>query len=267
MSTYFTEREGELPPRNNSEITGQFIEAMVHEVMGLADRGALARSFPLKCPEYNVVVIGTDTDRFWQATRAKLNLAANRPYDLVNEPNPLVVLNVIEFVHLHLAVPSVASRHSYFEHDHLTFQNGGQAEFREEANALFKRYGLAYQFTDDGTVIRLVPEEIAAVLVDAVFRTGDNELDELLNGARKKYLSPSADERREGLERLWDAFERLKTITVGKDKKAQITALIETAYTDADARTRLLGGRKLTRDTQLDWKFYGDRLPRYAVGL
>ena len=44
--------------------------------------------------------------------------------------------------------------------------------------------------------------------------------------------------RREGLEKLWDAFERLKTVTTGKEKKAQVTALIESAYTDADARTR-----------------------------
>jgi hypothetical protein len=41
------------------------------------------------------------------------------------------------------------------------------------------------------------------------------------------------------LEKLWDAFERLKTIAVGADKKAQITALIEAAYTEADTRARL----------------------------
>ena len=36
--------------------------------------------------------------------------------------------------------------------------------------------------------------------------------------------------RRTGLpEKLWNGFERLKTITVGKDKKLQIAQLIEWA--------------------------------------
>ncbi|HLG54516.1 MAG TPA: hypothetical protein VI485_04240 [Vicinamibacterales bacterium] len=95
------------------------------------------------------------------------------------------------------------------------------------------------QLTNDGVVIRLAPEEIQTRLVDAVFQTGDGTLNELLNAARKKYLSPDTGERREALEKLWDAFERLKSISPGKDKKAQVTALIESTYTEPDTRTRL----------------------------
>lgn len=121
----------------------------------------------------------------------------------------------------------------------LDFQGpDGKEDFRATINDLFKRYGLAYELRDDGLVIRLAPEELQANLVDAVFQTGDAQLDELLSTARKKYLSPDSATRREGLEKLWDAFERLKTMAAGADKKAQVTALIAAAYQEADVQAR-----------------------------
>ena|SRR2546427_3262407 len=97
---------------------------------------------------------------------------------------------------------------------------------------------LAFEMTDAGVVVRNPPEEIRAALLTAKFQTGDQELDRLLESARTKYLNPDPGMRKEGLERLWDAFERLKTVEDGKDKKAKITALIEAAYADADMPER-----------------------------
>jgi len=58
------------------------------------------------------------------------------------------------------------------------------------------------------------------------FKTGDGELDRLLETAREKFFNKSLDVRKEGLEKLWDAWERLKTVEAGKDQKAQATAPI-----------------------------------------
>ncbi|HLG56369.1 MAG TPA: hypothetical protein VI485_13620 [Vicinamibacterales bacterium] len=93
-------------------------------------------------------MVGTDPEKFWNATRAKLNLSAGTLQDLVNESNPLAVLNVIEFVDDHVAEPIVRTRHDYFGHNHLDFNGpAGKAKYRTEINDLFKRYGLAYQLT------------------------------------------------------------------------------------------------------------------------
>jgi hypothetical protein len=236
---FFTEREGELPPRTRSDVPREFAEAVVNELIGLADRWWLARGWPIYCPERAGVVIDSDRDKFWQATRAKLNLVSQRLQELPDEPDPLAALNVIEYVYDHIAFPIPMETHTFYGHKHLDFDGAeGKRRFRDDINELFARYGLAFELRDEGTIIRLAPEEIHAKLVDAVFNTGDNTLDGLLNTARTKYLSPNAAERREGLEKLWDAFERLKTIGPGKDKKAQITALIELAYADEDARNR-----------------------------
>ena len=61
------------------------------------------------------------------------------------------------------------------------------------------------------------------------FRTGDDHLDDLLETAIDRFLSPKPEARQDALEKLWDAFERLKTIEAGKDKRIQAGALIDRA--------------------------------------
>lgn len=64
------------------------------------------------------------------------------------------------------------------------------------------------------------------------FASGDSELNHLLNASVAKFLSPQPEARQDALEKLWAAFERLKTIEQGKDKKAKANALIEHALSD-----------------------------------
>ena len=48
-----------------------------------------------------------------------------------------------------------------------------------------------------------------------VFETGDRETDRLLESARERMVRPKIEDRRDALEKLWDAFERLKTFGAG----------------------------------------------------
>jgi hypothetical protein len=50
----------------------------------------------------------------------------------------------------------------------------------------------------------------------------------MLETARRKFLDPDEAIRREALEALWDAWERLKTLG-GQDKKTQAAAMLEAA--------------------------------------
>ena len=49
----------------------------------------------------------------------------------------------------------------------------------------------------------------------------------MLEDAREQFLDPNVGRRREGLEKMWRAFERVKTLEPGKDKKVQTTALLD----------------------------------------
>lgn len=71
-------------------------------------------------------------------------------------------------------------------------------------------------------------ETLSNELRQADFRTGDAELDKLLESARQKFLAPSEDDHRDALEKLWDAWERLKTVDVS-DKKSGTQKMLDEA--------------------------------------
>jgi len=85
----------------------------------------------------------------------------------------------------------------------------------------------------------LVSSGLQEALASTVFRTGDADLDRLLETAREKFLNRSLDIRKEGLEKLWDAWERLKTIEKGKDKSVQVKAILDRSATEPVLRERL----------------------------
>ncbi|WP_224787647.1 hypothetical protein [Pseudomonas fluorescens] len=62
----------------------------------------------------------------------------------------------------------------------------------------------------------------------------DNGLEE----ARVKFSSPDPIIRREALERLWDAFERLKSLA-DADKKRSISIILDAAASEHAFRTML----------------------------
>jgi len=82
----------------------------------------------------------------------------------------------------------------------------------------------------------LASEVLREALQVVVFRTGDAELDSLLQTARTKFLSPDAKIRREALEKLWDAWERLKTVEPGVDKKQSTKALLDKVSDETNFR-------------------------------
>jgi hypothetical protein len=75
---------------------------------------------------------------------------------------------------------------------------------------------------------RIVPP----VLFDAMGTlppSGDATLDELVRGAIHKFRDPAPSTRKEGLERLWDAWERLKSLEIETNKRLSVSALITRA--------------------------------------
>jgi hypothetical protein len=126
-----------------------------------------------------------------------------------------------------ISEPTADDYHSYFGHSHYSYnQESGRQKFNQEVNRLFERNGMAFHL-EHGEVTRLAPALLQETLAATTFRTGDQILDDLLETARNKFLNRSLDVRRESLEKLWDSWERLKTVEPGKDKKASTKALLD----------------------------------------
>lgn len=92
---------------------------------------------------------------------------------------------------------------------------------------VLRRNGLIYELNADGEIQRIAPAGFHEPLQQTLFNTGDTELDRMLETARRKFLNPAKGVRREALEKLWDAWERLKTVEPGQNKLSQVTALLD----------------------------------------
>ena len=75
--------------------------------------------------------------------------------------------------------------------------------------------------------------------VDAFKSVFRRQLDGLLEAARTKFGDPDVTVRGEALEKLWDAWERLKTIEHGSNKSQQVTALLTNAVPEPNFRGKI----------------------------
>ncbi len=235
---YFSDRERGPRPRDVEEVSEAVWGGIVALVRGSVASGAFGVNFPDECPDGNGPV-GCDEDSFSLALRAEVPGVPwpPQPYSV---PDTLAALDLLEFCHRAVSEPIQKGYHQFFKHYHLSFdREAGQQKFCANVNRIFARNGAAFQLNDYGRIERLAPPGLREELATAEFNTGEAELDRLLNTARSKFLRPDPAERREALEKLWDAWERLKTIEPGKDKKASATALLDKAAPEAAFRVHL----------------------------
>ena len=237
---YFSDGEtGELP-RESEEISANAWKGILARIRARVVDGSFGAKYPEICSDGNLVC-GTNAGLFLDTMRGdipglevsvELDSYGITATDLVSREKPptLMILDLIEFCWKSMGNPRSIGHHSYFKHDHLAFdEEAGRKEFREEIETIFRRNGIAYVLTEEGRVKRLVPPAFQGALVQFEPKTGDGEFDHLLGMAQRKFLDPSPETRREALEALWDAWERLKTMNGQGDKKAQATAMLDGA--------------------------------------
>lgn len=111
--------------------------------------------------------------------------------------------------------------------------------FREDINRIFSRNNIAFELHPNGHVVRLAPTILRESLSSSHFRTGDSTLDSMLEESRAKFLNPLPLIRREAVERLWDCWERLKSLDSPGNKKQSIEYLLAQAAPDTSFRSVL----------------------------
>ena len=155
------------------------------------------------------------------------------PFPLPDDPpDTPTILDFLEFVAASIGKPIEGQYHSFFRHHHLSFdRQDGLREFVEAIDSIFSRNGLAYVLTEEGQVRRTLTTELQQLLSGTSFHSGDGETDRLLEEARSQFSSARVEARRDALEKLWDAFERVKTLETGKDKREQVTRLLDRTAT------------------------------------
>jgi hypothetical protein len=200
------------------------------------DKTALEFSLKGEIPSLKTPVEYCREDNFtpfesWQAERYGL-------------PDKYVILDFLEFLHKNIVdvieydiddgiYRSLANHYEFYtfmhiKHKHYSFSERGKnkALFRKKINDVFRRNGIVFYLDDDGLARRAVPKMIANIISNVEFETEDVELNDMLKVAYHKFTSPHPEMRKEAIDRLWDAFEQLKTY-LSSDKKKPAGKIIK----------------------------------------
>ena len=233
-TTYFSERERGPRPRMDEAISAPVRRALFHQIDVRMGNGSFGWKFPAQCDDGRGP-IGTDAQAFWDTAVAEIpdlpvpdDSWPAQALQSADDVDTVVFLDLLEFCARAVARPIEGGYHSFFDHHHLDYdREAGLAEFVDDVNRLFGRNGIAFELSDEGDARRLVAPGLREVLREAEFNTGDADTDRLLETARRRIVSPRESDRRDALDTLWDAFERIKTIEPGANKKAQADRLLD----------------------------------------
>jgi hypothetical protein len=226
MSTYFTDREYGARPPSVETIDDRLWAGLYSLIQTRIGDGSFGLRFPEQCPDGNGPC-GCDEQAFHRVLTAEVPWVVS-PLSATDPPKPPVILDLLEFCARAVGEPIQGAYHSFYRHHHLSWdRDSGLQRFVGDVNMLFRRNALAFELTPEGQARRLLPAPLAEVVGWTLFQTGDAETDRLLESARLRVLSPKEDDRRDALEKLWDAFERLKTLEPGANKRVQADALLD----------------------------------------
>ncbi|WP_433322532.1 hypothetical protein ACRHK7_01305 [Weissella tructae] len=110
------------------------------------------------------------------------------------------------------------------------------SNFQKEVNDFFNKAGLLYQLTDEKNVERITDQsDIVKNAAKNMATIPEEELQSLLKQAISHYSNPRPASRQDSVEKLWDAFERTKTLFIpdedfdASDKQQSVKILIEKA--------------------------------------
>lgn len=251
MIDYFSDRENGPVARTEEVITPPVWAAIVATVQGLINSGAFGQRFPERCAD-GQAVCGCDEAAFGAAAVGEVR-GLEWPLQTTKKvedgfsfqwepfaPDTLLILDFVTFVHAMVAKPIQREHHKFLRHDHLAFdQETGQEEFRDTINRYFARNGLAFEMQPTGRIVRVLPPVIDLALRRTTFNTGERTLDLLLEEARTKFSDPNPLIRREALERLWDCWERLKSLADPSNKKNSVHLILSAVTTEPTLHARL----------------------------
>lgn len=235
---YFSDREFGASPRIKEEISRNAWGGIIATIKSYIADSSFGYRYPLLCQE-GKGIYGCDENSFCLALEAEIP-SVRWPLSQDRVPTTPAILDIIEFCHRVVGKPKELDYHKFFGHIHFRYEvEEGRATFRDDINRILARNEIAYELGHNGAIVRLAPVVLRDALKSAIFRTGDADLDLLLESARTKYLDPDSNVRRESLEKLWDAWERLKSIEPDKDKKSSVEALLNKAAAELRFRDRL----------------------------
>ena len=240
MQPLYSHRQRASLPRD-VEVIEQPVWISFRELLLLRlEDHSFAGAFGKRCIDC-MNAIDTDQEVFERSLRMEVpRLGSEWKYSDRPLPETTTVFDLIEFLHQHIANAERGSIHRRDCYHRIIIPNtdSGRALFRSQTNRILDRERIGYYLDDDGQIKRVGAPILSETISESEFNTGDSELDYLLSSAQRDFVSRNSDLRQQALKSLWAAWEHLKTLEPGKDKKASVTVLLD-RVADGPMRERL----------------------------
>lgn len=149
--------------------------------------------------------------------------------DHLPDDNQYALLDLIEFFAKNICDVDVGVFHSYWGHYHLTCLNSRNvcAKFCNDINSIFQKTGLLYHLNTNLQVERIVEYSPLTPAVESAIATlSEPGSRDLLQEAILLHRSHHPADIRDAVEKLWDAYERLKTYYTTMDKKSSANKIV-----------------------------------------
>ena len=228
---YFSERHGLRGPQR--EVVGSdFWEGFTQVVSRMAERGMLSERFGYPCSSSklsaNARTSQLRSDDLDLELRTEVGL--HWPLTQRDVPDSPHALDTVEFFS---RVASVSRRSEWHSEDYSDQHNDyadfdrpeGSEWYRERVQGLFDVHNHPFTLAG-GLVERKGSGLLGELLGHAAYDTGDHELDGLLEQARHAFYDIHEERREVAIEKLWDAWERLKSLHSPDDKKRSVALML-----------------------------------------
>lgn len=149
--------------------------------------------------------------------------------DKSDEYDQYSLLDYIELFAKNCRDVEIGGFHSYFGHHHLTCKGSDSVfkTFQHDINDCFRKTGLLYQLTDKKEIERVVEDSPLSPKVEReLAQIKEKGTRDLLSEAIQLHRQPYPESARDAAEKIWDAFERLKTYYTTMDKKDSASKII-----------------------------------------
>lgn len=233
-SPFYSDRMNGPVPRTHETLAESTSEGLKTLITRRIQGDWLAKEFPSYCPDGNGITGTNQYDIGPDLSALVPGVAWPLWQHAVSDET---LFDVLDYVGQRIAKPSSGEWHSFFRHHELRFDEAaGRAEFRAAVNLVLSRGGTVFEMAPQMLIQRIGVPEVQEAFRQLRPATDDATLDSLLETARTLYLSRAAADRTTAVEKLWDAFERLKTIDDPSDKRKSVEALLD-HIPDAAIRT------------------------------
>ncbi len=241
--SYYTERHG---MRNPIKQTYEIDSSKYAVLLGCCENyyDNIAWKYPVEC-EDGLGCCGLDKYRLADEMKYEIPDLYIDDYGFVGVPrivnnmynsghtdlkyNQYALLDFIEFMYDNIYDIVKIEYHQFFNHYHLRklSSKGIMIKFLTDINACFTKTGLLYKLTASGEVERVISNDVVTPdIVNKVLNIEEKGTRELLQEAIYLHRSHDPSAARDSVEKIWDAFERMKTYYRDLDKKESITQIV-----------------------------------------